>query len=82
VLFSFVGAALFCLSILRFGLLAALATVAVVRLPTFFPIATELSAWYAQRFVLDLVLIVAIASWAARVSMAGQPLFRARFLGE
>jgi len=47
----------------RFGVLAGLSTTFVLHLHVLFPITTELSAWCAHGFVLDLILIVALAVW-------------------
>jgi serine/threonine-protein kinase len=63
----------------RFGVLAMLATMLVIHLRVFFPITTELSAWYARGFVLYLLLTVMLAAWGAHIVRAGQPL-RPRFL--
>jgi hypothetical protein len=63
----------------RFGVLAMLATMLVIHLRVFFPITTDLSAWYARGFVLYLLLTVMLAAWGAHIARAAQPL-RPRFL--
>ena len=48
----------------------------------FFPITTELSVWYATSFVLALILLLALTLYSFYTSLAGRPLFRAKFLDD
>ncbi|HYJ87745.1 MAG TPA: hypothetical protein VEW46_16900, partial [Pyrinomonadaceae bacterium] len=64
------------LAVTRFGLLTLIAAVIFLHLTVFFPVTTELSAWYASSFILDLVVLVALAVYGFYTSLAGQPLFR------
>ncbi|HEV2802718.1 MAG TPA: serine/threonine-protein kinase [Pyrinomonadaceae bacterium] len=68
------------IALVRFGLLALIATVFFQHLLPFYPVTTELSAWYATSFLLQLVLLSVLLVYSFYTSLAGQPLFRARFL--
>jgi hypothetical protein len=43
----------------------------------FYPSTTDLSAWYATPFLLQFALLILIALFAFRTSLAGQKLVRA-----
>lgn len=64
----------------RYGLLAMISTMFFFHLWVFFPITTNLSAWYAGNFVLALAIYVPLACYSFYISLAGQPLFRGKFL--
>ncbi len=64
----------------RFGLLAAVSALFFFHLWVFFPITTELTAWYATDFVIALVVCVALAAYGFYISLAGQPLFSGKLL--
>jgi serine/threonine-protein kinase len=64
----------------RYGLLALIATFFYIHVWPFYPATTELTAWYATTYILQLILLIAIASWAFRVSLAGQRVFSGSFL--
>lgn len=66
----------------RFGLLAAVTTFFFFHLVIFFPMTTELTAWYATDFVIALGICVALAVYSFYVSLAGQPLFSGKLLEE
>jgi hypothetical protein len=66
----------------RIGPLALMVTLLFTHLWVFFPITTDLTAWYADNFVLDLILLVALAIYGFHTSLAGQPLFGRSFLQE
>jgi hypothetical protein len=66
----------------RIGPLALMVTLLFDALWFFFPITTELTAWYAGNFVLDLILLVALAIYGFYTSLAGQPLFGGSLLQE
>jgi serine/threonine-protein kinase len=70
------------IAVLHFGALTGAVTLFVIHMQVFFPITTELTAWYARGFGLFLLLVAAIAAWGARASLAGRPLFGPRFLEE
>jgi hypothetical protein len=64
----------------RYGLLAAVFAHFFAHLWVFFPMTTELTAWYAQDFVIALVICVALAAYGFYISLAGQPLFSGKLL--
>lgn len=66
----------------RYGLLAAVATFFFSHLEIYYPITTELTAWYAIDFTIAVVICVSIAVYGFYISLAGQPLFSGKFLQE
>lgn len=80
--FSIAAATLFVIAAARFGPVALISTVIFVHLRVFFPITTELTAWYAGDFVLDLIFLVALACYGFYTSLAGQPVFSGGLLKE
>jgi hypothetical protein len=58
----------------RFGLLALIAALFSLHAFVFFPITTELGAWWAASFVAELAVLGALALLAFRAAVAGQPL--------
>jgi hypothetical protein len=67
---------------LRFGPLAMMSTLMVFHLWVFYPITTELTAWYASSFVVALILLLAMATYGFYTSLGGQPIFKYNFLRE
>jgi uncharacterized membrane protein len=49
-------------------------------LVVYYPITTELSAWYAGDFILCAVALAALAIYGFYTSLAGQKIFEAKFL--
>lgn len=66
----------------RYGLLALISAIFFLHLTIFYPITSDLSAWYAVDFVLALIICLALAGFAFYTSLAGQPLFRSSFLSD
>jgi serine/threonine-protein kinase len=66
----------------RFGVLAMMSAFVFYHIVVFYPITTELSAWYAGDFVLCAGFLAALAIYGFYVSLAGQPIFQAVFLEE
>lgn len=64
----------------RFGLLAAVAAFFFAHLWVFYPMTTELTAWYAMDFLMGLTICVALAVFGFYTSLAGQPLFSGKLL--
>jgi serine/threonine-protein kinase len=64
----------------RFGLLAAVAAFFLAHLWVFYPMTTELSAWYATDFLMGLSICVALVVFGFYTSLAGQPLFGGKLL--
>ena len=66
----------------RYGLLALVSTIFFVHLTIFFPITSDLSAWYAADFVLASIVCLALVGFAFYTSLAGQPLFRSSIFSD
>lgn len=66
----------------RYGLLALVSTIFFVHLTIFFPITSDLSAWYAADFVLASIICLALVGFAFYTSLAGQPLFRSSIFSD
>ncbi|MCA1565407.1 MAG: serine/threonine protein kinase [Acidobacteria bacterium] len=64
----------------RFGLLALIATHFFTHIFPFYPVTTELSAWYATSFLLQLFVLGTVLLYSFYTSLAGQTLFRGQFL--
>ncbi len=60
----------------RYGLLATTSALFFLHLMIFYPITSDLSAWYAGDYLLILIISLALAGFAFYTSLAGQPLFR------
>ena len=78
--FSVLGALLLVLVLYRFGLLAAISALFVSHLMVFFPMTTELTAWYATNFTIALVICVALVGYGFYTSLAGQSLIGGKLL--
>ncbi len=74
--FALVGALLVILVLYRYGLLALISAIFFLHLVIFYPITSDLSAWYAADFVLALIICLALVGFGFYTSLAGQPLFR------
>jgi len=74
------GPTLVVVALARFGLLTLITAFFFMHIWPFFPVTTQFSAWYASGFVIELVLLVALALYGFRTSLAGQPLLRGKFL--
>jgi hypothetical protein len=66
----------------RYGLLALTTAVFVMHLWVFYPVTTEVRAWYAFDFVVSALLCVGLASWGFYTSLAGQKLFAGNLLDD
>ncbi|HEX8619540.1 MAG TPA: serine/threonine-protein kinase [Thermoanaerobaculia bacterium] len=66
----------------RHGVLALIAAIFVMHLGVFYPITTELSAWYATSFILELIVVAAVALYGFKTSLAGQRLAAAGLFDE
>ena len=75
-------ATLFVVAGARFGPVTLISTLVFLHLAIFFPITTELTAWYAGDFILDLIFLLALAFYGFYTSLAGQPLFSGGLLKE
>jgi hypothetical protein len=75
-------ATLVVVTVARLGLLAMIAFQLFFTLSFHLPTTSDLSSWYAQDTVLMVVLLAALAVYGYRISVAGQPLFRAPALAD
>ena len=75
--FAAAGALLVVVVLYRHGLLALISALFFLHLMIFFPITSDLSAWYAGDFVLALLVALALVVFGFYTALAGQPLFRA-----
>ncbi|HEY8563472.1 MAG TPA: serine/threonine-protein kinase [Pyrinomonadaceae bacterium] len=64
----------------RFGVLAIVSGFVFHHLVVFYPVTTELSAWYAGDFALCLLALLALAVFGFYTSLAGQKIFEPGFL--
>jgi hypothetical protein len=74
-LFGAVETALLVFMMLRFGLLALIASSFAYELLLMFPITADFSVWYAGTSLFALIGVAAMAAFAFRSSLAGRPLF-------
>ncbi|MCI0605536.1 hypothetical protein L0156_21335 [bacterium] len=68
--------------IIRSGILAVISLLFFFHVVIFFPLTTNLSAWYAQNLVGEILVLGTLAIYAFRISTAGKPLFQRAFLEE
>ncbi|HKY43869.1 MAG TPA: hypothetical protein VJM50_12325, partial [Pyrinomonadaceae bacterium] len=76
--FSALSAFLIVFVLRRYGLLATVATLFVAHLFVFFPITTDLTAWYAREFTIALMICVLLGVFAAYTSVGGAKVFAER----
>jgi serine/threonine-protein kinase len=81
-LFSAGMSALLLVVATRFGLLALIAAAFFLLLLTTFPMTTDFSVWYASSTIFAITAGLALASYAAYVSLAGQQVFKGELLRE
>ena len=74
--FSCFGALLVIWVLYRYGLLALISSIFFLHLIIFYPVTSDLSAWYAADFVLALIICLALVVFGFYTSLAGEPLFR------
>jgi hypothetical protein len=58
--------------ITRYGVLALISTMFFIHLAVFYPVTTELTAWYATSFILETLVLLALTLYAFRTSLGGQ----------
>jgi serine/threonine-protein kinase len=64
----------------RFGVLAMMSGLVFYHIIVFYPITTDLSAWYAGDFILCAVSLAALAIYGFYTSLAGQKIFEGKIL--
>ena len=74
-LFGGVATGLLVFAMLRFGLVALIASAFVYELLLMFPITADFSVWYAGASLFALLSVAAMAAYALQASLAGQSLF-------
>ncbi|MGD0363711.1 MAG: protein kinase [Bryobacteraceae bacterium] len=74
-LFTAVQTGLLVFAMLRFGLVALIASSFVYELMLMFPLTTDFSAWYAGASLFALLSVAAMAAFAFHTSLGGRPLF-------
>ena len=80
--FTALWAFLIVLTLIRFGLLALVSVVFFSHLLVFYPITTEVTAWYALDFTIALVIAIALAAYGFYISLGGQKLLPGTLLEE
>ena len=80
--FACISVLLIMWALYRYGLLALISAIFFVHLTIFFPITSDLSAWYAADFVLALFIGLALVVFGFYTSLAGQPLFRSSLFSD
>ena len=81
VVFSAIEMTLIVFIMLRFGLVALIASAFAYMLLMLFPITADFSAWYAGTSLFALLSLAALAGYAFHAALAGRPLFRGEELG-
>ncbi len=80
--FTALSAFIMLFALKRYGLLTLIAAVFFSHLSVFYPITTELTAWYAIDFTVALVICLALAAYGFYTSLGGQKLLSGRLLEE
>jgi eukaryotic-like serine/threonine-protein kinase len=70
------------IALFRFGLLALISFFIFYHYTIFYPVTTEVTAWYATSFLLQAAMLIVIAILAFRVSIAGQKVLDLRMLDD
>ena len=74
--FSSLVALLIIMVLYRYGLLALISALFFLHFMIFFPVTSDVTAWYAADYVLALVVALALVIFGFYTSLAGEPLFR------
>jgi hypothetical protein len=80
--FPALAAFLFVFALKRYGLLALISAGFFSHLGVFYPMTTELTAWYAIDFTVALVICIALAAYGFYMSLGGEKMFSGRMLEE
>jgi serine/threonine-protein kinase len=80
--FTALSAFLVVFALKRYGLLAASSALFFSHLWVFYPMTTELTAWYATDFTISLVICLALAAYGFYTSLGGQKLLSGKLLEE
>jgi hypothetical protein len=79
---AFVVAPLLVWVLYRFGVFAIAAALAVRLILYDAPLTLDLSAWYASRAIVTLLVLLALAAWGFHVSLGGKPAFGTAMMDE
>ena len=80
--FNALAAAMVVFTLIRFGLLAVISLLFFSYLAIFYPITTELTAWYATDFTIALAIALVMAAYGFYISLGGQKLLSGKLLEE
>ena len=75
-----IGASLFTFILTRFGVLAMMAALFVAQTLLFYPLTTDLTAWYAGGAVFAIASVLALTGYALYTALGGRPIWKAGFL--
>jgi len=78
--FRGVSAFIILFTLKRYGLLAAISALFFSHLFVFYPMTTELTAWYATDFTIALVICLALAAYGFYTSLGGQKFLSGKLL--
>jgi hypothetical protein len=68
------------LDLIRFGLLATVVGILFNVILVWFPITTQLSAWYSGIGLTGLVLLLGLTAYAFYTSLGGRPIFQGKLM--
>jgi predicted Ser/Thr protein kinase len=80
--FTALAAFLIVFALKRYGLLATISALFFYHLGVFYPMTTELTAWYATDFTIALAICVALAACGFYTSLGGQKLLSGKLLDD
>lgn len=80
--FTALSAFLVFFALKRYGLLTLISAIFFSHLAVFYPITTELTAWYATDFTIALVICLALAAYGFYTSLGGEKLLSGKLLEE
>src|SRR6185437_8489290 len=80
--FNLAVATMYVVAVFRFGLLTTMVFHLVFSLSALYPLTTDLSIWYANRGIFAVIMMAAMASYGAYVSLGGQRMFQSKLLGD
>lgn len=81
-LWAFIFPTFLVLTAARFGVLAMISGFIFYHLIVFYPVTSDLSAWYAGDFILCVVFLAGLAIYGFYTSLAGQKIFQMKMLAD
>lgn len=67
---------------LRLGAVGLMSMLMVFHLWVFYPVTTEVTAWYASTFVMISIVVLAMSTYAFYISLGGQKILSGKLLEE